>query len=365
MAAASDFDLSEDQLLILDTLRKLVQDEIAPRALDDDEHWRFVRPNFEQLAETGMLALPVAAESGGAGMGWLSFALALEEVATACGSTARLWLSQAGLCAKALEGIAATRAHCLALTSGERIGAFVGPDVAVSCAPQGAGFVLRGSAPMVTAATEADLVVVAAADAEGVPSLFCLDAGSVERQPVRALGFRAAAPGAIAFSTDPVPAEACVARGAEASAALARAELAGWIGGAAIAVGLARASREISRRHVHERIAFGKPLFHQQAVRHKLVEGLRRTAAARHLVRHAAQLADRGEDAAIEAMMAKLEAVETALLSADEGIQMHGGYGYVVEYHVERHYRDAQTLQVMDGSAELLRDRIAGSLRIA
>ena len=105
-------------------------------------------------------------------------------------------------------------------------------------------------------------------------------------------------------------------------------------------------------------MAFGKPLTAQQAVRHKLAECTRKIAAARHLVYGAARLVEAGEDAVQSAIQARLAAVQAAILTADEGIQIHGGFGFTVEYHVERHYRDAMTMQVLDGGEEALLDQL-------
>lgn len=344
--------------MVQETVRKLVQDEVAPVALDNDEHRRFFRGGFDQLAELGMLGLPIAEASGGAEMGWLAFAVALEELAGTCGSTARLLLSQAGLCGKALEGHAA----CEAIAMGEKVGAFVGPEFGIAAEASGEGYRLTGTAVLVTAAVEADVLVVAAFEASGEPMLFCFDADGVTRQPASALGFRATAPGSVELSGHEVAADSTVAQGADAQAALDRAMLAACIGGGAIAVGMAQSSYQLSRQYAHDRQAFGKTLFDQQAVRLKLVESLRKAQAARHMVYHAARLADRGEDAREAAMLGKLQAVAAAELAADEGIQIHGGYGYVVEYHVERHYRDATSLKVMDGVEEALRDQLAAQM---
>lgn len=359
MTAPHNFELSEEQEMVRETVRKLVQDEVQPAALEHDEHRRFFRSGFDQLAELGMLGLPIGEESGGADMGWLSFGVALEELAVACGSTARLLLSQAGLCGKTLEGLDAAAEACAALASGDRLGAFVGPEFGIVAEANGAGYRLSGSASMVTAATEADLLVVATLDAAGEPLLFCLDAEGIAREATPALGFRASAPGAVNLQDQEVSGDSLVAQGADASAALERAALAACIGGGAIAVGMARSSYDLTLRYCRQRQAFGKALFDQQAVRHKLVCSLRGAQAARHMVYHAARLADRGEDASAAAMMAKLDAVAAAQLAADEGVQIHGGYGYVVEYSVERHYRDVQTLGVMDGAADALRDDLA------
>ncbi len=364
MSTTHNFELSEDQSMIVDTVRKLVQDEIEPRALECDEHERFVRESFDQLAEMGILGLPIAEESGGAGMDWLSFVAALEEIAGACGSTARLLLSQTGLCAKALEGLASARDACEALASGQSIGAYVGPECGITAQPDGDGYKLSGHAPLVTAAMEAGLFVVAATDPDGKALLFCLPADGVQREGARALGFRASAPGRVAFADHSAPASTLAASGEGAADGIAKASLGAWLGGGAIAVGTALASYELTKRYASERIAFGKPLSKQQAVAHKLVESYRRAHAARHMVYHAARVADLGQDATESAMMAKITAVGAAGLAADEGIQIHGGYGYVVEYHVERHYRDVETLGVLDRGAEQLRDALAAQLAV-
>jgi alkylation response protein AidB-like acyl-CoA dehydrogenase len=350
-----NFSLSEEQTMILDTVRKFAVDHVEPKALEHDEHGTFVRGSFDSLGELGMLGIPVSEASGGAEMGLLSMVVALEELGRVCGSTARLLLSQSALCGIALEG----HAEAEAVAGGEKLGAFVGLEAWVTATASGDGFTLSGAAALVTAATEADLVVVAARTAEGEVVLACIDAAAVERAPVQALGFRATAPGSITLDGVVVAAAAVVARGAEAQQTLDRVHVAACIGAGAIAVGTAEASRKIATAHAKERIAFGKPLARQQAVALKLADAARATQAARHLVYHAARLADAGRAARITADMARLAAIEAAVFASDEAIQILGGYGFTVEYHVERHYRDSKTLEVMEGGAEQLRDEIA------
>ncbi|MEM7200929.1 MAG: acyl-CoA dehydrogenase family protein [Planctomycetota bacterium] len=360
---ATNLELSEEQDMILDQVRKLVQDQIEPSALEQDEERRFAKSNLEQLAELGMLGLPIAEASGGVDMGMLSFAVAIEELARSCGSTARLLLSQAGLCAKALEGLPAASTTCEALVGGEQLGAYVGPWSGVVATPDGDSWGLDGTAAIVTAAAEADVILIAAtAAADAEPLLFVAPASNVTRAAASALGFRAAGGGSIQLTQAKVGGEALVARGAEAAAAIERAWLAAMIGGGAIGVGLAANAVERSVTYTKDRLAFGKPLSAQQAVRHKLVEATRRAAAARHLVYHAARTADAGGETTEAAALCRLEGVAAAVLASDEAIQVHGGYGYTTEYHVERHYRDAKTLEVMDGGAEALLDLVGAQL---
>ena len=362
-----NFELDEDQQMIADTVRKLVQDDIAPNALDFDEHSKFNEPALAALAEAGMCGLALSEEAGGVGMGFVPFAAVLEEVAKGCGSTARLLHVHAGIAGRALDGVPAAKSVCQQIAAFDGLTAWIGPDAGIEARPDGDGFKLDGTSPMVTGATEAARFVVAAVDPDGAPMLFVLPTEHVTVEAVTALGFRAAAPGKATLIEVRADAAACVAQGEDARAALERAELAANIGAGALAVGFAAASVDASVRHAHERIAFGKPLYHQQAVAHKLVESRRRAEGGRHLVWHAARQVDLGAPFAecrATACMAKLNSVEAAVFAADEGIQVHGGYGYVVEYHVERHYRDAKTLEVLDHDANSLRDGLAGLMAV-
>lgn len=341
--------LDDDQTLILDTVKKFVQDAVAPHAQEHDEHRRFARGELQGLAELGLFGLPVPEAKGGVGMGLLPLAAAAEEIGSHSGSLARL-LAEQVLCTVAL-------AHADAagpldeLIAGTKVAAFVGREHGIAC-KQGR---LGGSAELVPAAAEADVFVVAARDGQD-PVLAVADAAACKRTPLRALGLASAAPARIAFAD---VAATVVATGAAATAALRRVEVLAWIASAAACVGMGRGAVQFAHKHAGERIAFGKPLLAQQAVARKLVESRRAVDAARHLVFHAARLHDLGEGAEAAAMAARVAAVDAAVAAADEGIQIHGGFGYVVEYHVERHYRDAKTLEALDGGNERLRDRLA------
>lgn len=343
-----NLELTEDQTMILDTVRRFVADTVAPGALEADEHRRLVRTEFDGLAEIGLFGLSLPEACGGAGMGLLPLAVALEEIAGVNASLARLLIEQSQ-CALALQDAAAAMLE--GVLTGTQLAAFVGPEHGISAGAEGLG----GMAELVPAGGAADLLVVAAT-AGDKPALFVVDTSVVQRQDLRCLGLASSAPARLVFAgTEAVE----IATGDAARAAIARARTAAWIGGAAVAVGMAQAAIAGSRKHASERIAFGKPLLAQQAVSRKLVEARRATDAARHLVYHAARLADLGQDAAAVAMQARIAAVDAAVLAADEGIQIHGGFGYVVEYHVERHYRDAKTLEVLDGGNDALRDQLA------
>ena len=211
---------------------------------------------------------------------------------------------------------------------------------------------LSGAAELVPAGAEADVFLVAAGEGDG-RALVQVDAAACAREALHGLGLNSA--GCARVTCDGVAATAL--DGAEA--AIARAELAGLLGVAAAAVGGAGGALAAAKKHAGERIAFGKPLLVQGAVQRKLVECGRAASAAQQLTWHAARLADLGQDAADAAIEARIAAVDAMVYASDEAIQIHGGFGYTVEYHVERHYRDAKTLEVLDGGSGKLRDRIA------
>jgi len=355
-----NFQLSDEQDMIRDTVSKFVQDTVSPNALEHDEHRRFVRHSFDGLAELGVLGLPISEACGGAELGMLSFVVALEGLSKACGSSARLLLTHTGFCGKALDGLDSDLARQLVgrVASGEVLAGFVGPEHTIRASRRDGGFTLNGSAGMVTAATEAGALIVVAALDDGTPLLFFVEPARARVEATPALGFRASAPGMVTFDGTVVADDGLLAHGDAAQAALARVELCAGVGGGAIAVGLAVGAVEASRRHAGERVAFGKTLDKQQAVVHKLVQSWRLAKAARHMVYHAARLMDAGESAGQDARMARFTALEAAALAGDDGVQIHGGYGYTVEYHVERMYRDAQTLTVMDVGIEALLDRM-------
>ena len=342
--------LTEDHEMIVDTVRKLVADVVTPKVQELDEHRGFAREWFDALSELGVYGLSISEEKGGAGMGLLPFVAALESIGEQSSSLARLWIGQmqAGL---ALENTGSDLLDDVA--AGEKLVTFAGREH---------GFVvadgkLTGKAVMVPAAMEADLVIVAATDGDH-PVLVAVEASDCQRSALRGLGLNSAACGAVACEgVAAIP----LASGDDASAAIDRAELVAWIGVAATAVGGAVGSIEAAKKHAGERIAFGKPLLVQQAVQRKLIECSRAVDAARHLAYHAARVSDLGECAKDAAMHARIAAVDAMVLAADESIQIHGGFGYTVEYHVERHYRDSKTLEVLDGGSDSLRDRLAAA----
>jgi butyryl-CoA dehydrogenase len=340
--------LTEDQDLIVDTVRKFVADAVVPVVLEHDEHRTFAQAEFTGLAELGMFGLLVGEAHGGAGMGFVPFIAALEAVGEHSSSLARLWIGQVQA-AVALEA-AGGGPGLDEILGGSELATFVGPEHGLRLE----GSALAGAATMVPAGATAQRFVVAATDG-GKPVLVQVT-GAVNTKPLHGLGLASAGCANVSFAGASAN---VVATGELAAAAIARARLVVWIGTAAVAVGGGNASIAASRRHAGERIAFGKPLLAQEAVVRKLVDCRHKVDGARQLVWHAARLADLGADAVEAALQARIAAVEAMVAASDEAIQIHGGFGYTVEYHVERHYRDSKTLEVLDGGAEWMRNQLA------
>lgn len=338
--------LTEDQEMVVDTVRKFVADAVAPKAQDLDEHRTFVREWFDGLAELGLFGLSVAEQHGGAGMGLLPYVAALEAIGAHSASLARLWIGQMQV-ATALE---VAGAELDAVVTGARLATFVGPEHGLT-----AGGRVSGHAELVPAGAAADVLLVAATDGDA-PALLSVAGDAVQRAALRSLGLASAGCARVRFADVDAT---VLASGDAAVAAIERARLVGWVGVAAAAVGGGGAAIDLARKHAGERIAFGKPLLVQEAVQRKLIECRRAVDAARQLAWHAARVADLGQDAVEPAIQARIAAVDAMVLAADEAIQIHGGFGYTVEYHVERHYRDGKTFDVLDGGSGRLRDHLA------
>jgi alkylation response protein AidB-like acyl-CoA dehydrogenase len=280
-------------------------------------------------------------------MGLVPFVAALESVGTHSSSLAAAWIAQ-------VQGALALETAGSAL-AGDAVGgaqrvAFVGPEHGLTLANGR----VQGVARVVPLGLEAGQFVVAATD-NGAPVLAVVAAAGVDRKAIHGLGLASAACAMVQFGA---PATV-VATGTVAQAAIRKAQIAGWIGVAATACGGGSGALAVARQHAAERIAFGKPLLVQEAVLRKLVECKRGIDAARQLAWHAARLHDLGQDATEAAIGARLAAIDAMVAAGDEGIQILGGFGYTVEYHVERHYRDGKVFDVLDGGGEGLRHKLA------
>ena len=366
--------LSEEQKLVRDTMRAFAQAELAPHAARWDRESHFPREALRKLGELGALGMVVPERWDGAAMDYVSLALALEEIAAGDGATSTIVSVQNSVvCGPILAfGTDAQKEKYLRpLARGEHLGCFcltephVGSDagaIATRAEKRGDAYVLNGVKQFITTGKNADVAVVfavtdKAAGKKGI-SAFIVDTRTPGYNVARVedkLGQHASDTAQIAFENCMVPAANRLGdEGAGYRIALANLE-AGRIGIAAQAVGMARTALDHALAYARERIAFGKPIGEHQAVNFRLADMAVQVEAARQLVLHAASLRDAGEPCLKEASMAKLFATEMAERVCSDAIQVHGGYGYVSDFPVERIYRDVRVCQIYEGTSDIQR----------
>jgi len=366
--------LTEEQRLVRDTIRSFAQTELAPNAARWDREHRFPREALHALGALGALGMVVPERYGGAAMDYVSLAVTLEEIAAGDGATSTIVSVQNSVVCGPLNAFgteAQKEKYLKPLARGERFGCFcltepqVGSDagaIATRAERDGDSWVLNGVKQFITTGKNADVAVVfAVTDKAGGKrgiSAFVVDTSSkgfVVARVEEKLGQRASDTAQIAFEDCRVPAASLLGREGEGyRIALANLE-AGRIGIAAQAVGMARSALEAALAFARDRIAFGKPIAQHQAINFKLADMATQIEAARQLVWHAAALRDAGEPCLKEASMAKLFASEMAERVCSDAIQIHGGYGYVGDFPVERIYRDVRVCQIYEGTSEIQR----------
>ena len=366
--------LTEEQALVRDTMRAFAQEQLAPHAARWDRESHFPRAELMALGELGALGMVVPDAWGGAGMDYVSLAVALEEIAAGDGATSTIVSVQNSVvCGPILAfGTDAQKERYLKpLARGAWLGCFcltephVGSDagaITTRAARRGDHYVLNGVKQFITTGKHADVAVVfavtdRAAGKKGI-SGFIVDTrspGYVVARVEEKLGQHASDTAQIVFENCAVPATNLLgAEGGGYRIALANLE-AGRIGIAAQAVGMARAALDAALAYARERVSFGKPIIEHQALNFRLADMAVEIEAARQLVWHAAALRDAGLPCLKEASMAKLFASEMAERVCSAAIQIHGGYGYVADFPVERIYRDVRVCQIYEGTSDIQR----------
>ena len=373
--------LSPEQQQIRDTLREFARDELAPNAAAWDRDHTFPRNALRALGALGVLGIVVPETWGGAGLDYVSLAVALEEIAAGDGATSTIVSVQNSVVCGPINafGSDAQKTRYLpSLAGGEQLGCFcltepqTGSDasaIATRADRRGDSYVLNGVKQFITTGANADVAIVfaltdKAAGKKGM-SAFIVDVktpGFVVARIEEKLGQRASDTAQIVFENCAVPAANLLGREGDGyRIALANLE-GGRIGIAAQAVGMARAAFEAALGYARERQAFGKPIAEHQAVNFRLADMATKIDVARQMVWHAAALRDAGEPCLKEASMAKLFASEMAETVASDAIQIHGGYGYVADFPVERIYRDVRVCQIYEGTSDIQRMVIGRAL---
>ncbi len=366
--------LSEEQALIRDTLRAFAQERLAPNSARWDRDHHFPRAELSALGGLGALGMVVPERWGGAGLDYVSLAVALEEIAAGDGSVSTIVSVQNSVVCGPINAFGTDlqkERFLVPLARGEQLGCFclsephVGSDagaIATRAQRDGDFFVLDGVKQFITTGKNADVAVVfavtdKAAGKKGISAFLVATStpGYVVARVEDKLGQRASDTAQIVFENCRVPvANLLGSEGQGYRIALANLEM-GRIGIAAQAVGMARAAFDAALGYARERTSFGKTLVEHQAINFRLADMATEIEAARQLAWHAAALRDAGQPCLKEASMAKLFASEMAERVCSSAIQVHGGYGYVTDFPVERIYRDVRVCQIYEGTSEIQR----------
>ena len=372
---------TDDQRAMQDAARSFAQKALAPHAGEWDRTGLLPDSVVQQMGELGLLGLQVPSQWGGFKTDDLTYALCIEEVAAGCASSAVLMSVHSSVgCVPILKfGTEDQKQQWLPrMATGEVIGAFCLTEpqagsqadaLKTRAVRDGNTWVLNGAKQFVTNGARAGVAIVfavtdPAAGKKGLSAFLVPTetAGFNVGRPESKMGIRASDTCAITLADCRVPTQNLLGKEGEGlKIALSNLE-GGRIGIAAQAVGIARAALEAASRYASERVQFGQPIAQHQAIGHTLADMQTRLSAARLLVHHAARLRSAGVPCISEASQAKLFASEAAEWICSKAIQIHGGYGYLQDYAVERHYRDARITQIYEGTSEIQKLVIARQL---
>ena len=373
--------LSEDHIAVQDAVRAYVQAEVAPHAAAWDKSHQFPAPQLAGLAALGCYGVAVPAAWDGAGLDYLALALIIEEIAAGDGATSTVVSVNTGPVCSILMAFASDdqkQRFLKPLARGDMLGAFcltephVGSEAGglkTTAVREGDEYVLNGVKQFITSGKNGNVAIVMAvtdkaAGKKGI-SAFIVPTQTPGYEVARIedkLGQHASDTAQIRFENCRVPvANLLGEEGQGLKIALSGLE-GGRIGIASQAVGMARAAFEAALNYSKDRTSFGQPIFQHQAVQFKLADMATQIEAARQLIWHAASLKDTGRPCLKEAAMAKLFASEMAERVCSDAIQIHGGYGYVSDFPVERIYRDVRVCQIYEGTSEVQKILIGRAL---
>ena len=373
-----EFELNEEQRLVRAMVRDLAQGEFAPRAAEVDKSEEFPAENIRQLAGLDLMGLPYPEEYGGGGGDYVSYAIAVEEIARACGSTALIYAAHISLGCGPIYAFGAQeqkRKWLPRLCSGQGLGAFgltepeAGSDAGATrtvAVRDGEDFVLNGSKMWITSGAIADVVICTAktdpeAGTRGI-TCFLVEKGMPGFVPGKnepKMGLKGSVTSALSLEDCRVPARNMLGQEGEGFKQMLITLDAGRISIGAMALGLAQAAFDQATRYAQERVQFGQPIAKFQAIQWMIADMATEIDAARLMIYRAAAMKDAGKRFTKEAAMAKLFASEVAERAAFKAVQIHGGYGYSREYPVERIYRDQRLCSIGEGTSEIQRLVIA------
>ncbi|MCR4399200.1 MAG: acyl-CoA dehydrogenase family protein [Firmicutes bacterium] len=376
-----DFRLSEEHEGFRRAARDLVEREIAPRARELDASGEMPWANVRALADLGYFGINIPEEYGGIGADSVSLALVVEEIARGCAATALIYEVHCSLCAEVIKRFGSEqqkRKYLPLLASGKSLGAFAltepgaGSDAGsakTSAVADGQRYVLEGQKCFITSGNVAGVFVVFAMTdkSKGTKgmSAFIVEGGSPGLKAGRVedkMGLRASPAAEVFFDGCVVPRENLIGAEGDGFKIAMTALDSGRIGVAAQATGIAQAALEAAARYSRERVQFGQPISSFQAIQFMLAEMATDIEAARLMYRRAAWMHSQGMRCTKEAAMAKMFASSAAVRASIKAVQVHGGYGYMREYNVERYLRDSKVTEIYEGTNEIMKLVIASQV---
>ncbi|MFT6873891.1 MAG: alkylation response protein AidB-like acyl-CoA dehydrogenase [Roseivirga sp.] len=367
-----NFELTEEHIAVRDAAREFANTELLPGVIDRDEHQRFPAEQVKKMGELGFMGMMVDPKYGGGGMDTISYVLAMEEISKIDASASVCMSVNNSLVCWGIEKFGTEeqkQKYLTALATGEKIGAFclsepeAGSDATsqqTTAEDKGDHYLLNGTKNWITNGSTASVyLVVAQTDREkGHRGINCLIVekdmdGFVVGKKENKLGIRGSDTHSLMFTDVKVPKENRIGEDGFGFKFAMSTLSGGRIGIAAQALGIASGAYELALAYSKERKAFGKPISQHQAIQFKLADMATEIEAARLLCLKAAHLKDQKKDFGKASAMAKLYASKVAMDTTVEAVQVHGGYGFVKEYHVERLMRDAKITQIYEGTSEI------------
>ena len=376
-----NFELTEEQVAVRDAARDFAQNVLKPGVIERDREQKFPTEEVKQLGELGFLGIMVDTKYGGSGMDAISYVLAMEEISKIDASTSVVMSVNNSLVCYGLEKYGTEeqkQKFLVPLARGQKIGAFclsepeAGSDATsqrTTAVDMGDHYLLNGTKNWITnGGTASTYIVIAQTDVEkghkGINAIIVEKdmPGFVVGAKEDKLGIRGSDTHTLMFTDVKVPKENRLGEDGFGFKFAMKTLAGGRIGIAAQALGIASGAYDLSLAYSKERKTFGQEIYKHQAISFKLADMATQIESARLLVYKAAALKDAGENYDLASSMAKLYASEVAMKQTVEAVQIHGGYGFVKEYHVERHMRDAKITQIYEGTSEVQKIVISRSI---
>jgi len=374
-------EFTDQQKMILKMVREFADKEVAPIASELDEKGEYPTKTLDKMAKLGLLGIIIPREYGGAGLDTISYSIVVEEISRKCASTGVITSVHNSLTAWPIMKYGnedQKKKYLPILAKGEKIGAFAATEpnagsdlgaIRTTAELKGDNYIINGDKTFITSGPEAGIIIVFAVTDKSLGSkgisAFIIESdmkgykvGSIFEK----LGINASKTSELIFENMEVPKENLLGREGEGFKIALSTLDGGRIGIASQAVGIAQAALDESIEYSKQRQQFGRPIAKFQAIQWMIADMATKIEASRYLVYNAAYKKDIGEKISKEAAMAKLFASDTAMNSVIKAVQIHGGYGYTKEYTVERLFRDAKITEIYEGTSEVLKMVIAGSL---